>query len=271
MGAGNNCPIGIFDSGVGGLSVFKEVRKYLPCESFIYFADSAHTPFGEKTSDEIFNYSKKIVDFLLERKAKLIVIACNTATAHAIRKLRKQYIIPFVGMEPAIKPAALHSKTGHIGVLATAGTLKGKHFIETRKSFAKGVQVHTQVGNGLVEVVENGQFDLPETKNLLQQYINPMLENNIDHLVLGCTHYPFLFHQIKEIIGEKNVEIIDPAEPVSIQTRNLLFSYDLEANCEILPQYEFYTTGRIEIISDIIEKIDIPKEYKVKISKIDPL
>jgi len=271
MGAGNNCPIGIFDSGVGGLSVFKEIRTYLPYESFIYFADSAHTPFGEKTPDEIFNLSKKIVDFLLEKKVKLIVVACNTATSHAIRKLRKQYVIPFVGMEPAVKPAALETKTGHIGVLATAGTFKGKHFTETTKTYAKGIQVHTQVGKGLVEAVENGQFDLPETKILLQQYINPMMEKNIDYLVLGCTHYPFLCRQIKEVIGKQNIKIINPAEPVARQTRNVLFSYDLECDCETLPLYEFYTTGKQQVIKDLIEQIGVPKKYKIKIFEINPL
>ncbi len=269
MTVGNNNPIGIFDSGVGGLSVLKELKRLLPFESFIYFADSTHAPYGEKTPEEIYRFSKKIVDFFLDRQVKLIVVACNTATAHAIRKLRKQYIVPFVGMEPAVKPAALHTKTGHIGVLATAGTFKGKHFAETTETFAKGVQIHTQVGEGLVEAVEQGYFNTPETTTILRKYIEPMLEQNIDSLVLGCTHYPFLCDQIKKIIGHRQVEIINPAEPVARQAKNILFSFDLECNCGTQPEYQFFTTGKKEVLKNLITQIEIYDN--IEISEIPPL
>ncbi|RKX17774.1 MAG: glutamate racemase [Candidatus Zixiibacteriota bacterium] len=269
MSTGNNHPIGIFDSGVGGLSVLKELKRLLPFESFIYFADSAHAPYGEKKPEEIYRFSKKIVDFFLERKVKLIVIACNTATAHAIRKLRRLYVIPFIGMEPAIKPAALHTKTGHIGVLATAGTFRGKHFTETTETFAKGIQVHTQVGEGLVEAVEQGKFNAPETTTILRKYIMPMLEQNIDSLVLGCTHYLFLCEQIKIIVGKKDVAIINSAEPVALQTKNILFSFDLECNCNTPPEYQFFTTGKKEILKSLITQIEIYDHFEI--SEILPL
>ncbi|MCD6366034.1 MAG: glutamate racemase [Bacteroidales bacterium] len=268
MAIGNNNPIGIFDSGVGGLSVLKKLKQLLPFESFIYFADSGHAPYGEKKPEEIYRFSKKIVDFFLERKVKLIIVACNTATAHAIRKLRKLYVIPFVGMEPAIKPAALHTKTGHIGVLATAGTFRGKHFAETTETFAKGIQVHTQVGEGLVEAVEQGNFNTPETTTILRKYIEPMLDQGIDSLVLGCTHYPFLCEQIKEIIGQRQVEIINPAEPVAHQAKNLLFSFDLECNCSMPPKYHFFTTGKKEVLKNLITQIEIYDH--IEISEIPP-
>ena len=269
MTIGNNNPIGIFDSGVGGLSVLKELKRLLPFESFIYFADSAHAPYGEKKPEEIYRFSKRIVNFFLERKVKLIVVACNTATAHAIRKLRRQHIIPFVGMEPAIKPAALHTKTGHIGVLATAGTFRGKHFAETTETFAKGVQVHTQVGKGLVDAVEQGDINTPETTAILRKYIEPMLKQNIDSLVLGCTHYPFLCKEIKTIVDKKDVAIINPSEPVARQTKNLLFSFDLECNCNTPPKYHFFTTGKGKVLKNLITQIGICDH--IEISEIPPL
>ncbi len=269
MAVGNNNPIGIFDSGVGGLSVLKELKRLLPFESFIYFADSAHAPYGEKTPEEIYRYSKTIVDFFLGRKVKLIVVACNTATAHAIRKLRKQYAIPFVGMEPAVKPAALHTKTGHIGVLATAGTFRGKHFTKTTETFAKGIQVHTQVGEGLVEAVEQGNFNISGTTEMLRKYIVPMLEQGIDFLVLGCTHYPFLCEQIKEITGQRQIEIINPAEPVAHQTKNLLFSFNLESSGDMPPKYQFFTTGKEKVLKNLITQIGIHDSFEI--SEISPL
>ncbi len=257
MNIGNDYPIGIFDSGVGGLSILKELKKLLPYESFIYFADSANAPYGKKTPKEIYLFSKKIVDFFLEQHVKLIIVACNTATAHAIRKLRNNYIVPFVGMEPAIKPAALHTKTGHIGVLATAGTFRGQHFVKTTETFAKDIQVHTQVGNGLVQFVEQGHFNTLETKAVLRQYIEPMLEQNIDHLVLGCTHYPFLCEAIKEIISNHEVEIVNPSVPVAHQAKSLLFSFDLESNCKVPPKYHFFTTGKKNVLEELIAEIGI--------------
>ncbi|HIE15856.1 MAG TPA: glutamate racemase, partial [Bacteroidales bacterium] len=251
----------------GGLSVFKELKKYLPSESFIYFADSINAPYGSKTSEEILELSEKIVKFLLVYKVKLIVVACNTVTAHAIKTLRENFSIPFVGMEPAVKPAALNTKTKHIGVLATAGTLKGNHFAQTTKTFANGIYVHTQVGEGLVQAVESGDFNSQNIRSILQEYIVPMVKQNIDHLVLGCTHYPFLCNQIKEIIGQKKITIINPAEPVALHTKNLLRRFNLQCNTNLHPRYQFFTTGEKTIMEKLILQTNIktqPEVFKIK-------
>lgn len=260
----NNNPIGVFDSGVGGLSVLRELKHLLPYESFIYFADSGNAPYGSKSPEQIFNLSKRIVNFFLKKKVKIIVLACNTGTAHAIKKLRKIYTIPFIGMEPAVKPAALKTKTGHIGVLATIGTFRGKHFEKTMKTYVKNVQVHMQVGMHLVEFVELGNFDSPEVRHTLKKFINPMLLAGIDKLVLGCTHYPFLYEAIKAVINDDSVEIIDPSEPVARQTKSILYSFNLECSCNIPPKYTFYTTGKhTETLKNMVKMIGFTENTEI--------
>lgn len=249
-------PIGVFDSGVGGLSVLKEIIKVLPKENIIYYSDNANCPYGNKSQQEIINISSKIVDFLISKKVKLIVVACNTATASAIDFLRANYSIPFVGMEPAVKPAALNSKTHKIGILATKGTLEGRLFKETSSKFADNSEVYIQVGDGLVEIVENGKIDSPDSIKLLESYISPMIENGIDQLVLGCTHYPFLIEQIQKITKNK-IAILDPAPAVAKRTADLLNQFSLENIGEKDPKYNFYYSKETDVLKKMINNIGL--------------
>jgi glutamate racemase len=242
-------PMGIFDSGVGGLSIFQEIAKLLPSESIQYFADTKHCPYGERDPLEVGKFCNAITHFLLQKGCKIIVVACNTATAMAIDSLRHDFPnTPFVGMEPAIKPAALQSHTKAVGVLATAGTFHGRLFQNTRKRFASEVRVHTAVGTGLVELVEAGRADSPETDTLLRQYLSPMLDAGIDRLVLGCTHYAFLREPIQRITGDR-VKLVTPGAAVARRVRQLLQERNLLADSPSTAQYEFYASGATNILS----------------------
>ena len=219
--------IGIFDSGSGGLSVYREIVKLLPQERYIYFSDNAHCPYGEKTAEFIQDRARAITEILLGMGADIIVVACNTATAAAIAMLREEYPdIPFVGMEPAVKPAALGTETGVIGVLATAGTLKGSKYLHTRGRFEDDVTIVEHVGEGFVELVENGILDGPEAYETVKASLQPLLDAGADRIVLGCTHYPFLRPVIEAIAGP-GVEIIDPAPAVAQQTVRMLDKYGI--------------------------------------------
>jgi glutamate racemase len=222
----NNSPIGFFDSGIGGTSIWKEVIKLLPNENTIYLSDSENAPYGEKSADEIILLSRKNTDFLLKENCKLIIVACNTATTNAITFLRDAYAIPFIGIEPAIKPASLITKTNKIGVLATQGTLNSALFEKTSLPIRNTIQIQETNGKGLVTLIENGQLNSEETRALLNVYLAPMLANNIDSLVLGCTHYPYLIPQIREIIGP-DVQIIDSGEAVAKQTKAILLKHKI--------------------------------------------
>ena len=193
--------IEVFDSGVGGLSVWRELYKVMPQEEYLYVSDSGYCPYGPKSREEVIERAVAITGFLISNGAEIIVVACNTATAAAINWLRSHYTIPFVGMEPAVKPAALNTRTGAIGVLATKGTFKGELYLRTLHKFASNAKVLEQVGEGLVELVESGETDTPQARELIGKYIKPMLEQNADHIVLGCTHYPFLENVIREFAG----------------------------------------------------------------------
>lgn len=207
--------IGIFDSGSGGLSVLREIRKLLPEQAYSYYADNAFCPYGEKTSAFIQERARVITDYLLGRGAQVIVVACNTATAAAISVLRSEYPhLRFIGMEPAVKPAALNTRTGVIGVLATAGTLKGSKYLTTKGIYEDNVRIVEQVGQGFVELVERGVLDGPEAEKTVRRSLQPLLDMNADRIVLGCTHYPFLRPVIERIAGPA-VEIIDPAPAVA--------------------------------------------------------
>jgi len=249
--------IGIFDSGVGGLSVWKELIKIMPGIPMNYFSDSANCPYGNKSKQEIIERAYLIADFLISKDAAIIVVACNTATAAAIKALRDRYSIPFIGMEPAVKPAALHSKSGVIGVLATQGTLNGDHFHTSVERFASDVRVIAKVGEGLVELVESGETKGKRVTDLLKKYIDPMLEEGVDHIVLGCTHYPFLAGAIKEIAGE-GVVIVDPAP--AIAQRTLSIKNDICANIQQLSNPHisttFYTSSSVGIIKMMARRID---------------
>jgi glutamate racemase len=250
-----SAPIGLFDSGVGGLSVWREVVKLLPREHTVYYADSAYCPYGQKQPDEIIERCDHITDFLtVQQQCKLIVVACNTATAAAIDHLRAAYSLPFAGIEPAVKPAALHSVTGVVGVLATQGTFKGRLYHETLERFAGHVQIIEQPGDGLVELVESGATDSEEAHALLEKYIRPMLHANIDHLVLGCTHYPFLIPAIRKITGDR-VTIIDPAPAVAQRVKFLLAQHHLFNTSGEEARHEFFSGGDLETLRRLMKRL----------------
>lgn len=211
--------IGIFDSGVGGLSVYREIRKILPQERYIYYSDNAHCPYGEKSKEYIIDRAREITDFMISEGADVIVVACNTATAAAIRTLREEYQIPFIGMEPAIKPAAAITKTGVVGVLATAGTLKADKYKDTRGRYADDVKVVEHIGQGFVELVEKGITTGPAAEDVVMESLEPMLDEGADTIVLGCTHYPFLSETIskvaKRLSPNRDIRLIDPAPAVA--------------------------------------------------------
>jgi len=246
-------PIGIFDSGVGGTSIWKEVAKMLPYENTIYLADSANAPYGEKPKEEILRLSIKNTELLLDRGCKMIIVACNTATTNAIDYLRSHYPIPFIGIEPAIKPAALHTKTKKVGVLATKGTLSSSLFHNTSKLFAEGITVLEQEGKGLVELIEAGKVQSPEMKKILNEFLQPMLEQNIDCLVLGCTHYPYLIPVLKDILPQ-NITIIDSGEAVARQTKAILDRNNLLSTATHRPEYIFHTNANVEVLKDLIDR-----------------
>lgn len=256
--------IGVFDSGVGGLSVWVKIRETLPNESIIYYADNAHCPYGSKSKDEIISYSDKITRFLLDKGCKVIVVACNTATSMAISYLRNTFNIPFIGIEPAVKPAALTSETGKIGILATEGTLKSKLFNETKARFAGDIDITLTVGQGLVEIIENNLQGTEASFTLLRKYILPMLDKGVDRLVLGCTHYPFLIDDIHTVTEGSPLKIIDPAKAVSLRLGNVLKDMDLlsESDC---PSYSFYHSGEGKVLQSMLVNFGVisPKLEKI--------
>lgn len=211
--------IGLFDSGVGGLSVLREILKILPGQDYVYYADNANCPYGEKTREFIIDRARAITDTLIGKGAEVVVVACNTATAAAIGTLREEYGIPFIGMEPAVKPAVRNTRTGVIGVLATAGTLRAQKYIDTREKFAENVKVVEHVGKGFVELVESGRTEGPEAEATVAASLKPLLDEGADTIVLGCTHYPFLSDCIRKVAGRlcpgREIEILDPAPAVA--------------------------------------------------------
>ena len=245
-------PIGIFDSGIGGTSIWKEIHSLLPYENTIYLADSANAPYGIKGKEAIIDLSVKNTEYLINQGCKLIVVACNTATTNAISLLRKNYEIPFIGIEPAIKPAALNSKTKAIGILATKGTLTSELFNTTTSLYAHGLQVVEQVGEGLVELIEIGKVNSEEIKMLLKAYLKPMLEANIDYLVLGCTHYPYLIPLLLEMLP-KHIKIIDSGEAVARQTKAVLEKHHLLNTQTTTSKNTFFTNGNPEILKGILD------------------
>jgi glutamate racemase len=214
---GSAIVLGLFDSGVGGLSVMREVMRQAPAQPIIYLADQANAPYGQRSLAEIRGLAEAITRFLLREGAQVIVIACNTASAAALRSLRERFPeVPFVGMEPAIKPAAERTRAGHVGVIATEATFQGELFASLVDRFAAGTTVHTQACPALVPLVEAGELDSERTRAALQGYLAPLLEAGIDELVLGCTHYPFLRPLIEQVVGA-GVEVVDPAPAVARQ------------------------------------------------------
>ena len=259
----NDNPIGIFDSGVGGTSIWKEIKELLPHEHTIYLADSKNAPYGEKSKGEIIRLSVKNTEFLLENDCKLIVVACNTATTNAIDYLRKNFKVPFIGIEPAIKPAALQSESKTVGVLATKGTLSSSLFHSTSENYASGIKTIEQEGEGLVTLIETGKVDSDETKNLLQKHLAPMIEAGIDYLVLGCTHYPYLIPVLRELLPE-NVKIIDSGEAVARQTKIILEKNDLLNHSVKNGGARFYSNSDIFVLKNFLKDMG-----KTEVSYLD--
>lgn len=246
----NAQPIGLFDSGIGGTSIWKEIHQLLPHENTIYLADSKNAPYGQRPKEEIIELSIKNTEFLLEQNAKIIVVACNTATTNAIKELRAKYDVPFIGIEPAIKPAANNSKTQTIGILATKGTLNSELFNKTAEKF-QDTKIIEQVGFNLVKLIEDGEMYSDEMTSLLKTYLTPMIEANIDYLVLGCSHYPYLIPQIKKILPE-NVKIIDSGEAVARQTQKVL-EEKIGFNTVEKSTSIFYTNSNPKVLENILE------------------
>ena len=246
----NNHPIGIFDSGIGGTSIWAAIHHLLPNENTIYLADSKNAPYGQKSKEEIIALCVKNTELLLKMDCKLIVVACNTATTNAIQELRAHYSIPFIGIEPAIKPAATHSKTQTIGILATKGTLNSELFNKTAEKFQE-TKIVEQIGYGLVELIENGEINSPQMTILLRSYLQPMIDVGIDYLVLGCSHYPYLIPQIKKILP-KSIQIIDSGEAVARQTQHILRENVGFAD-ETASEPVFYTNYKSKVLSEILE------------------
>lgn len=247
-------PIGLFDSGIGGTTIWREINKILPYENTIYLADSKNAPYGQKSKEEIIYLSEKNVEFLLEKNSKIIVVACNTATTNAIDYLRSKYKTPFIGIEPAIKPASALSKTGVIGVLATKGTIESSLFQKGINSF-ENTQIIAQIGYNLVTLIESGHINSDETKKLLQEYLNPMVAKNIDQLVLGCTHYPYLIPIIRQIIPN-TINILDSGEAVAKQTKKILTSLNLLNLNSSNKSNDFYINTDSSVLKTFLPNID---------------
>lgn len=236
----NNNPIGVYDSGFGGLSVWRELYRALPEESIIYLGDGKNCPYGQKPAEEIRHLATKSVQELLSRGCKMIVVACNTATAAAIEHLRAMFPdLPFVGLEPAVKPACKSTRSGVVGVIATERSLKSEKFLATLAKYGDGVEVIKAVGKGFVEAVEANAEDCASTEQVVRAVVEPIIDRGADVLVLGCTHYPFLKDVIAKVVGERNVEIIDSGEAVEKRVESLLDEYNLRAEAGHKAGYEF--------------------------------
>jgi glutamate racemase len=248
-------PIGIFDSGVGGLSVLRAIREQMPEESVIYFGDQGHIPYGPRPMTQIQNFSEAITRFLLDKGAKIIVVACNAASAAALTYLRQTFSdVSFVGMEPAVKPAAEHTETGVVGVLATPATFQGALYASVVERFANGVELLQSTCVGLVQQIEKGDLNGNATRKILEDVLHPMLEKNIDNVVLACTHYPFVIPLIQEIVGEK-VRVIDPAPAVARQAKRLLEAKGLKRETGNPAEVRFFTSGDARFVQSLLPKL----------------
>lgn len=255
--------IGVFDSGVGGLSVWRELYREFPGERYLYVSDSGYCPYGPKSREEVIGRAVAITEYLISNGAEIIVVACNTATAAAINYLRGHYTVPFVGMEPAVKPAAINTRTGAIGVLATKGTFKGELYLRTLHRFATNARVIEQVGEGLVELVEGGNTDTPQAREIVGKYVRPMVESGVDHIVLGCTHYPFLEKVIREFAGD-GVEIVNPAPAIARRVSQVLeqLKGQVKAREADMQNNTFVTTGgNLELMKRKVGEI-APEDYE---------
>jgi glutamate racemase len=248
-------PLGVFDSGVGGLSVLKAIRQQLPDEAVIYLADQAHVPYGPRPMEQVRQLSEEITRFLLSQGCKLIVVACNTASASALHSLRQTFAqVPFVGMEPAVKPAAETSRSGVVGVLATPATFQGALYASVIERFARGVTVLQHTCPGLVAQIEAGELASAKTRAILEDALLPMLDQDIDTVVLGCTHYPFVIPLIEEISGP-GVRVIDPAPAVARQVERLLSEHDLRTSRQSSGELRVLTTGEPAALAGMLPSL----------------
>lgn len=259
----SNIPIGIFDSGVGGLTVLEAVTELLPKESYYYYGDSGNCPYGEKSKEEILALATAITSFLAEKGCKLIVVACNTITTNIIDKLRAQFPIPIVGMEPAIKPAAKASATGKVAVLATKGTLSGELYNKTKETYASDIEVINLIGTGLVELIESNNIDTEEMEAKLTTLIDPAVGQGVDTLVLGCTHYNYLIPVLTDVYGTQ-LKIINSASAVARRIQEVLKEKGQLGNNNN-PQKIIFTTGNTEILSSVITRLNIKADQLVGI------
>ena len=254
-------PIGIFDSGIGGISVMSHIQSLLPDESLAYVADSLYAPYGLKSNDEILDRSKAIIDYLIKNKSsKLIVVACNTATAAAIKDLRQIYEIPIIGMEPAIKPATKSTKCKRVGILATNGTLDSAKFSALLETYSGEIEFITQPCPGLVELIEQGRINDSLTSNLIQKYLDPLIERKVDTIVLGCTHYVFIRNIIENIMGPE-VKIIDTGLAVAKQVKSELEKFSLQSKSKE-KYYSISTNSINREMKEIIKSITINSDFK---------
>lgn len=254
----NTQPIGLFDSGIGGTTIWRSLHNLLPNENTLFLGDSKNAPYGQKTKEEIIQLSKKNVEWLLNHNAKAIIVACNTATTNAISELRSLYDIPIIGIEPAIKPAATNTKTGKVGVLATQGTLNSKKYAEAQTLYPN-IEFINQIGFKIVQLIEDGQLYSEELELLLRSYINPMIEKGVDYLVLGCTHYPYLLPILNKFLPE-HITVIDSGDAVAKHTYKILKEANL-LKTDNLPGYsKFYTNKNVDILQSFIADFGIAEK-----------
>lgn len=251
----NNNPIGVYDSGFGGLSVWRELHRALPRESLIYLGDGKNCPYGNKTEEQIRELAERAVGDLVERGCKMVVVACNTATAAAIEYLRERFShIPIVGLEPAVKPACAMTRSKVVGVMATERSLAGRKFLSTLERYGQGVEVLKVVGEGFVEAVEADAEQEPQTEELVRRAVEPMIERGADVIVLGCTHYPFLGDVIRRVVGDREVAVIDSGEAVEKRVESLLDKFDLRCAEDNVPRLEFLSYADEEYRSRLERK-----------------
>lgn len=248
-------PIGIFDSGVGGLSVWREIVRRLPSEATIYVADQAHVPYGPRDPHEIRAFCDGIADWLLAQGCKAIVVACNTASAAALKHLRDRLPgVPIVGMEPAVKPAAGITRTGVVGIMATPATFQGRLFQATAGRHAAHIRLINQICDGLAEAVETGVATTAEGESLVRRFVEPMLAAGADVIVLGCTHYPFVIDVVRRIAGPE-VTVIDPAPAVARQVERVLDARGLRASRDFGARHRFVTSGSVRALASALESL----------------
>jgi glutamate racemase len=259
-------PIGVFDSGVGGLSVLRAIRDLLPSQPVIYLADQAHVPYGIRTLEEVRQFSHAIVRYLLSEGCRLIVVACNTASVAALKSLREEFVdVPFVGMEPAVKPAAEQTYSKVVGVLATYATFQGQMYTSVVERFAQGVTLLQDHCPGLVTQIEKGNFNGSETEKILRNALEPMMAKGVDTIVMGCTHYPFVIPLIQKITGP-DVKVIDPAPAIARQVRRLLDQHGWVPSTDKVSSVQFITTGDIQ---EFTRLLPIFTQEPVRVSKVN--